>query len=343
MSIRYIFSKIRKQTLSASILPFLCLAFFTFVAIDYPFFQIFFPQKLSDITHLEEAYETHTEYVVLEDITLHYTGYDSSARNKVTGRYFYAIKKNKCFFFLLNSKEALETADSITLTKAKLRLSPTGSGYDSLLTGLSEDMDWSYTHLAKSAPSFIAVENEYIFFYTVVFALVLFCFSFYFFSLLFRYLLVFVIPFLHKGLFPKASFRARERMFQKLSKELSEDTLELQWASSDKREFFLTDSFIINFSPHHTRVIPQKDIIWIYKHIPKAEEKHWDSPGKYTLHLLLKNGQHIPFKNYEETNADALIALLSSKNPDLLVGYSREHLILAKQYLHYIQSKKGKK
>lgn len=338
MSINYIFSKIRRQTISASVIPCLLFTLFVLLGLHYPFGQIFFPHKISDISLLEEAYTTHTEYIIFDDITLHYTGYNSMENGTITGKYFYAIEKNKCFFFLLNSKEAMESGNITTLHNLRLSLVPVTPNYNTLITELSKDMEWSSTHLSETAPAFLAVENHTIFFYSVVFALLLGWFTIYLGSILLIHLIVLIHPKFHKGLFPKCSPKTRENMLSKLTAELCENTLKVQYVSSDKRDFFLTESFIINFSPYHTHIIPLTDIIWIYKHIPLTNKKHWDVPGKYTLHLLLKNGQHIPFKNYDETHANALIALLSNKNPDLLTGYSQEHLALAKQYLSYLRS-----
>ena len=300
--------------------------------------QIFFPEKLLDISSMEEAYTNHTDYIVFDKITLHYTGYDCVHNKKTIGRYFYYIHKNKCVFFLLNSKEAFETENALTLENTRFSLIPSDQNCTTLVTELSKNMDWSSTHLSESVADFIAVENPVAFYYSATYALLLLCFTTFLFIKLFTHMVILIFPKLQKGLFPKCSLKKRERMFRRLTHELSQDTLQIQCVSSDRRDFYLTDSFIINFSPYHTHIIPLKDIIWIYKHIPTTEQKRWDTPGKYTLHLLLKNGQHIPFKNYEETNANALIALLSTKNPDLLIGYSKEHLLLAKQYLSYIRS-----
>ena len=338
MSIKYIFSKIRKQTISTSVIPGLLFILFLLIGVRYPFGQIFFPEKLSDVSLLEETYKNHIDYITFDHINLHYTGYDAMEKSTVTGRYFYVIEKNKCYFFLLNSKEAMETEDSVTLENIRFSLKPVNQNFSTLINQLSNDMDWSFTHLSESAPIFLAVENHGIFIYSIIFLLLLGWFIIDLFIILLWHLMTLIYPKLHKGLFPKCSRKTREHMLCKLADELSQDTLNVQCVSTDKRDFFLTKSFIINISLYHTHIIPLKDIIWIYKHIPKTDQKHWDTPGKYTLHLLLKNGQHIPFKNYEETHANALIALLSAKNPDLLIGYSKEHLQLAKQYLSYLKT-----
>lgn len=341
MNIQYIYHKIRKQTIISAITPAFFLVFLIMIGSGYPFKDIISPQYYTGENRLEDAYFSSTDYVALSNITLYYTGYDSVKDSQIVGKYFYAFENNKCFFFLLNSEKALKTNDSITIDDLKLKLVLPDSDYNTLLTNLSEDIDWHYTHLSEVAPQCIAVEYHNILSYSYIFALLLACMGIYTLCILFLHMAVFICPILKKSLFPKISFKAKKILFQELNLELAEENSFhslIPLVSNTKTEFYVTSSFVINFSYCDTYIIPLKNILWIYKHSKKVSHGMSELPSIYTLHIVLTTGTHIQFKNYTENNADAFIALLSSKNPNILTGYSQEHKVLAKKYLNYLHT-----
>lgn len=343
MNIQYIYHKIRKKTLISAIIPVVFLVFLIFMAYNFPFKEVFSPITYSNVSKLDTAFTSRKDYVSLSDITLYYTGYDSVKNSQVVGKYFYAIENNKCYFFLLNSEKALESDTFITFEHLKLQLSSLDLNYNNLLTNLSEDINWQYTHMAEVSPQYVAVEYRGMLTYSYIFALLLTFMGIYTLVILLIHIVTFICPQLEKGLFPKTPFQQKKQLFQKLDWELSEANSFNSFIplfANDGAEFYITDSFIINFSLFDTYIIPLENILWIYKHTKKLSHGVSEMPNIYTLHIVLTTGTHIQLKNYMEKNADALIALLSNKNPHILTGYSHEHKILAKKCLNYIHTAK---
>lgn len=343
MNIQYIYHKIRKQTLISAIIPAVFLVFLIMTANRYPFKDIFAPNCYTGAVKLDKAFSSVADYMELSDVTLYYTGYDSVKDSQIVGKYFYAIEDNQCFFFLLNSEKALKAADSITVNNLKLKLVLPDSDYDNFLMNLSQDIDWQYTHLSEVSASHIAVEYHNILSYSYAFALLLAVMGIYSLCVLFLHVITFICPKVKNVLFPKTSFKIRRILFQKLALELDEENSLnslIPLVSSKHTEFYVTPSFIINFSLCDTYIIPLKNILWIYKHSKKVSHGMSELPSIYTLHIVLTTGTHIQFKHYNEKNADALIALLSNKNPNILTGYSQAHKALAKKYLNYLHTAK---
>ncbi len=338
---KFISRIVRKQTLLSNIVPALFLIFLVFTAWNYPFSDIFSPKHIAHFTDMEGEYTSRQDYVNLTDVTLYYTGYDSVSNDKVKGRYYYALEGDQCFFFLLTSEDAMKAPESLNFPSLNLRLVQSNSDFSSFLDSLSTDIDWSATHLSEATPTFFGREYRDILYYSYFFAGLLTALFVYIVIVLCSNILVFIFPFLQKGMLPCSGFSAKKKLFSRMiAKTLKErdDIVAIRFSSRGRKDFYVSPSFLIYCSTYDTHILPVKDIIWIYKHVIKAAHGISDASSFYTIHFILNNGRHIQFKNCPERNSDALIALLAGKNPNILVGYSQEHKALAKKYLTYINT-----
>ena len=80
---------------------------------------------------MESEYTSRQDYVNLTDVTLYYTGYDSVRNDKIKGRYYYALEGDQCFFFLLNSEDAMKAPESLIFPSLNLRLVQSNSDFSS--------------------------------------------------------------------------------------------------------------------------------------------------------------------------------------------------------------------
>lgn len=340
---KFINHNIRKQTLLSSIIPVLFLGFLLFFTWNYPFGNIFFPRHIDRLSDLVSEYTSRQDYVNLTNITLHYTGYDYIVKNTLKGRYYYALEEDKCFFFLLDTSAAVENPDSITFASLNLKLEKTKSDFSSFLEHLSTDIDWSATHLSETAPTFLACEYRDILIFSYFFAGLLIILGIYTIIVLLTNIAVLIYPFLQKGMLPCSGFSAKKKLYHtmisKISKE-KEELIHIPFSSLRHKDFFVTPSFLLYFSTYETHVIPVKDIVWIYEHIPKPVHGISEASNLYTIHFILTGKRHVQLKGCPEQTSNSLIALLAGKNPDILIGYSQEHKALAKQYLAMRQNKK---
>ncbi len=333
---KFINRNIRKQTLLASIIPVIFLSFLLFTAWNYPFGDIFSPKHIDHLSALENEYTSRQDYVNLTNITLYYSGYDSIVRDKLKGRYYYAIENNQCFFFLLETQTVADAPDSVYFDSLNLKLGKTNANFSSFLANLSTDIDWSVTHLSEVSPTFLASEYRDILIFSYLFAGLLAVMCLYTVLVLLLNITVLVYPFLQKGLLPCTGFSAKKKLFQHMmakTKKEKEEIIHIRVSSRGAKEFYITPSFLLYFSTYETRIIPVRDIIWIYNHVPKPAHGISEVSSLYTIHFILTTGRHVQLKGCPEKNSNALIALLAGKNPDILVGYSEEHKALAKQYL----------
>lgn len=336
---KFISQLVRKQTLLSSIVPVLFLVFLMFTAWKYPFSDIFSPKHIAALIDMENEYTSKQDYINLTDVTLYYTGYDSVSNNKITGRYYYAFEADKCFFFLLDSETSMEAPESLFFSSLDLKLVETNSDFSSFLNGLSEDINWSVTHLSEATPTFLGKEYRDILLYSYFFVGLLTILFVYSVIVLCSYILVFIFPFMQKGMLPCAGFSAKKKLFSGMiasTLKEREEIVAIRFSARGQKKFYVSPSFLIYCSVYDTHVLPVKDIIWVYKHMIKVSHGISDASSFYTIHFILNNGRHIQFRNCPEKNSDALIALLAGKNPNILVGYSQEHKELAKKYLTYL-------
>ena len=340
---KFISGIVRKQTLLSSILPTLFLIFLIVIAFRYPFFDIFSPKRIDTFADLESEYHSGQDYVNLRNVTLYYTGYDSSIYDKIKGRYYYALENDRCFFFLLTSEDAMKAPESLIFSSLNIRLVPSNPNITSLLSNLSEDIDWSSVHLTEVTPAFFGREYTELLYYSYFFGGLLLVFFGYIAFLLGSNLLVAIFPFLQKGMLPCSGFSAKKKLFSHMMaitlKERNE-IVAIRFSSRGRKDFYFSPSYLAYCSTYDTHILPVKDIIWIYKHVTKPINAISEESGFYTIHFILNTGRHVQFKNCPEKNSDALIALLGGKNPNILVGYSQEHKTLAKKYLSYLNTAK---
>lgn len=338
---KLIYRNVRKQTLICSIVPTVFLLFLIITVLRYPFQDIFSPKQISYLSELENEYTSRRDYVHLTHITLYYTGYDCVVKDKITGRYYYALENNRCFFFLLNSEAAMKAPDSLTFDSLRLKLGEANSDFSVFLDNLSSDIDWNIIHLTEASTEFVGYEYRDILYYSYVLAALLFVMALYTIAVLIYNGVVLFFPFLQKNMLPCPGFSKRRKLFQHMSAKAAKEQdkmVSIRFTSRGRKEFIVTPSLLIYFSTYDTHMLLIQDIIWIYKHVTKPAHGISKASSLYTIHFILNTGKHIQFKNCPEKKSDALIALLAGKNINILIGYSEEHKTLAKKYLKYIDA-----
>lgn len=331
MSIKQIYQRIRKQAFFPLLLPLSFTLLFSVIFSLYDFGQILFPKYFSAISQISATDLSTPSYIILNKAKLHYTGYDVIKNQKVKGRYYYSIQNHVCYFVLLDEKISANAKEIITLKNVRLHLIPLDNDFDGFISEISKDLDYSHIHLLEDTAPFVAVQSDSLFRYSIIaFILSMICLCVTTIIVL-NYFMVILFPASQKRLFPKCHRNLKKQMLSQLSFELANNRFDSQETNATKIGFFFTDSFLVNFSSRHTKILPINEIVWVYKHIPKTTHKPWENPVRYSIHLVLKNRQHIILHGFEENNADILIALLHHKKKDILVGYSTEHLYLAKK------------
>lgn len=340
MNIKQIYQRIRKQAFFSMLLPLSFSLLFIVIFGLYDFGQILSPQHFDELSQISANDLSTPSCIVLKKAKLHYTGYDFVQNGAIKGHYYYSIQNHVCYLVLLRDQKSETVPNVVSPQNIRLLLTPLDKEDEELLTELSNDIDYSKVHLSEDTAPFVAIQSDALYIYSIIacmFSLICILITTY---ITLSYALVILFPTRQKSLFPKCHKDLREQMLSQLSMELGRDTLNFQWSSNPKRDFFFTDSFLINFSSRRTRILPVNEILWVYKHTPKTVHKQWDTPARFSIHLVLKNRQHIVLHGFEETNADTLIALLYNKDKDILIGYSSEHLLLAKEFLHSMETMK---
>lgn len=102
------------------------------------------PDPLPADQSLETAYRNHLEYVSVTLTDLKFTGYTQTVLGQTTGYYYYTTRADdECVLVLLSPKTSEEGLPSIDQVSIHAAILNGGDSYESLLTSLVSDLNWT--------------------------------------------------------------------------------------------------------------------------------------------------------------------------------------------------------
>lgn len=144
-----------------------------FVLAVYPFFNIFNPKHIKNISQITDSSEK--EYVNLTTDTLYYTGLDYVHNNKIKGHYYYSMYDNKCTFFLLTADNSNTAQKKISELNLTAHINNDQELIANLTNSLSKQIGWTSDGLSSlTSPYLICQHKPNIFKNIILFVLVIF-------------------------------------------------------------------------------------------------------------------------------------------------------------------------
>lgn len=280
---------------------------------------VFSPDILPDDTSLETAFQGGKQYISTTLFDLKFTGYTQSIFGHTNGYYYYTMRDEECIIVLLSPNTSEEGLPSIEEVTIKGKISKGNENFDTLLSNLSTDLNWTENGIRNkvssyyiSEPGFNHVGNWILFaaiFITGIYALLCIVLS----------VIYMFFPVLSPACQDLALFGNPKKMLEQAEEELA--TLP-QLATED---MFITEHFFIETSVYGNAIVPIDEIIWIYKYSTLHKFFWYHFSISYTLHISANKHLYIQCPKNIKSDIDGIIDYLSEANHDILVGFNEKN------------------
>ena len=119
---------------------------------------VFSPDILPDDTSLETAFRGGKQYINTTLSDLKFTGYTQSIFGHTNGYYYYTMRDEECIIVLLSPNTSEEGLPSIEEVTIKGKISKGNENFDTLLSNLSTDLNWTENGIRNKVSSYYISE-----------------------------------------------------------------------------------------------------------------------------------------------------------------------------------------
>ncbi len=285
----------------------------------FPIGEMAAPSRLSENDTLATAYEADMEYVTATFSNLTFTGYTTSRFGSINGYWYYGEQNDSCYIVLLSPNTCQEGLPVIETVTTACRIMEDKEIYQSLLTELAQDLQWTEKGLKNQLSPLFYSEPDYNPFANTLLFLVYFGSMIYAIISLIRYVLYMNHPYLAPACQDLVVFGDPRAQLAEAEEELA--TLP-QLATED---MFITEHYFIMTSPYGNAIVPIQEIRWIYKYSTLNKFLWYHFSISYTLHITANKHLFIQCPKNLKSDLDGIIDYLSEANHDILVGFTEEN------------------
>jgi len=323
---------IQRVNLFRMIFPLLFLVLLLMIATQFPLINCLFPTNIDSSKSATELYNSKSIYVKTTTGKLYYTGYDYLKGSSVKGHYFYSLVNGKCTIYLFSSTYFKDgVPSSIENVEIKAMLIHNRSNLEHLLTLMAKDMNWTYDGLASCTDTIIVSQMNY----AVIPSVLIGIFIFFAFSFSLGHILIL----LFNMCMPQYSFT-----FVTLGHHMARKKIIIDAAHElDNKVYFksenmhITKNYFIYTSKFNIAVIPLANMAWAYKY-SRLHKYFIFGEMNYTIKIYTKNKFQYTFSGKTKESADNFLAYLEDQNENMLIGYTYENRLHAKDIMHSILS-----
>lgn len=298
--------------------PILYLLMLGIVWLVFPMSDMLHPDALSVHETFDRAYE-RSPYATAEFTDLKFTGYTSEQYGRTMGYYYYTLHGGECVIVLLSPvtcEEGLPSIQSLTVTG---HLLAGKSSYETLLSNLSGDLEWTTKGITGQLSRYYFSEPDYHPIATRV------LFGFYFGSM--AYAALYLLTCLIYIRFPVKAPPCQNLVVfgrpRRLVEQAEEELLTLPQLATE--DMFITEHFFIMTSPNGTAILPIKEILWIYKHSTLHKFLWYHFSISYTMHITANKHLFVNCPKNTKSDIDGIMDYLAEANHNILVGFSEEN------------------
>lgn len=285
----------------------------------FPLSDMLSPKTFTDAHTLESAYEDGIDYISTEFTDLTFTGYTSTRFGSTNGYFYYGVKDERCFIVLLSPSTCEEGLPNIESLNVTCRILKGKESYQSLLSQLAQDLDWTESGITSQLSAYYFSEPDYNALATSILFLFYFGSLFYTLICLLLYILYIFFPVLAPACQNLVVFGNPKAMLDEAEEELA--TLP-QLATED---MFITEHYFILTSPYGNAIVPIQEILWIYKYSTLHKFLWYHFSISYTLHISANKHFFLQCPKNMKSDIDGIIDYLAEANHNILVGFTEKN------------------
>ncbi len=309
--------------------PIIYLLFAAILWACVPIHPVIFPTDLVSVSDMKDFFDRNELYVstTLED--LKFTGYTKTRYNQTVGYYYYLnnTDKNECCIVLLSPTTCEQGLPQIDKISVRSKILYADKNYQTLLTNLSADLEWTALGISTKVSSYYLSEPDFGYFQGLFLIILLTASSAFAFISVALSILYILCPHFAPPCRVLRPFGKPKELLAQAEEELA--TLP-QLATED---MFITEHFFIEISRYGIALVPIQEIIWIYKHSTLHKLFWYHFSISYTLSITANNRIYIHCPKNIKSDIDGIIDYLSEANHDILVGFNEAN----RQKIHAIQ------
>jgi hypothetical protein len=315
----YISRNIRAFYQRRLVSPCLYLLLLGILWLVFPLQEMLSPAVWSKAETFAGVYSGEKAYVRTTFSDLTFSGYTREIFGQTQGYYYYTSQDEKCILVLLSPatcEEGLPSIDSLTVTG---RILEGRDSYETLLSNLADDLDWTEKGISSQLASSYFSEPDY------HRGLTRFLFFVYFGTMLYAFLhLLRCVLFIR---FPVLSPACQNLVIfghpAKMLAEAEEELLTLPQLATE--DMFITEHYFIMTSPYGNAIVPIQEILWIYKHSTLHKFLWYHFSISYTMHITANKHLYITCPKNTKSDIDGIIDYLAEANHNILVGFNEEN------------------
>jgi hypothetical protein len=282
-------------------------------------YEMLHPAAWSEADTFAGVVNGEKDYVRTTFSNLTFCGYTRELHGQTQGYYYYASLDKQCIIVLLSPdtcEEGLPAIEALTVTG---RILEGKESYQTLLSYLADDLDWTKAGIEEKLPASYFSEPDYhivstvllffLYFATMVYALghLIFCLLYIRFPVLApacQNLIVFGSP-------------------SKILAEAEEELLTLPQLATE--DMFITEHYFIMTSPDGNAIVPIQEILWIYKHSTLHKFLWYHFSISYTMHITADKHLYVTCPKNTKSDIDGIMDYLAEANHNILVGFNEEN------------------
>lgn len=277
------------------------------------------PVTLDSSMTLESAYRDNVEYVQTTLDDLKFTGYTHNFMGRTNGYYYYTMRNEECIIVLLSPSTCEQGLPSIEHASFSGKIIRGSKSYETLLTNLSTDLNWTENGIRNKVSQFFISEPGHnqlgnLILFTAIFVTG-------------GYALLCIIFFIAYIFFPVLSPPCQDLALfgnpKKLLDQAEEELATLPQLATE--DMFITEHFFIETSMYGIAIVPIDQIIWIYKYSTLHKFFWYHFSISYTLHISANKHLYIQCPKNIKSDIDGIIDYLAEANHDILVGFNEEN------------------
>lgn len=311
---------IQRANIGRMIVP---VVFLIFISLIFNYCHIsswLFPKHIDNVDMAWTAYEDNDIYITCTIDKMMYTGIEHDGKHGINGRYYYSLNNGKCRYYLIktNEERAVPVIENYTFNA---RIVADDDLMKQLNEIMADQLDWTDDGLGEVTGSYIFSEVDYnrglLRFFTGVMVV----------AVLMALINMAVILYNIFNPYDAVSFwrfghhKDRANEVKRANGEYNRDIIFMS------QGMYVTENYFIYHDTYEFEIVPLDDIVWAYKH----SSLHWKFGTRhfitYNMRIVTKYKKTYVFGNKTKESCDALLDIISSSRPEILIGYSQENKV----------------
>lgn len=271
---------------------------------------------VSSLSDINSLYESKNTYVQINADRLFYTGTDYVVKNSPVAKIYYCIQDEKCYFFIISSKELPKDYETLDNYTVNAYLTTDNNLYSHIVADMSRKLNFSIDGTMEVCNDIIISQYNTIHSFSKIYNIALLCVCLILAIHIIYIIFISIYPSLSRYVLALRRYGNRNALYALAQEQLSHNPMEFE------KGLYMTDDFIIKTESSYISIIPIENIVWVYNY---NDLRHHGKKVSVKLPMCIVTDirkiykiPHVPVSCYKK-----IISMLLNKHPEIMVGYEK--------------------